>query len=62
MTDAPGLSRRYGEAGTRQRQADWRRLGAAAGIPGDWVIGFDLTDPARAGQAHLTGLLAKQVP
>jgi len=62
LTDAPRLGRRYGEAEARQRSADWRRLGSAAGIPQDWIIAFDLADPERAGHAHLAGLLAKDAP
>lgn len=62
LTQGTGLARRSAEPARAQRYQDWHRLASELRVPSNWIIEFDLSDPARTGLPELTALLQRDRP
>ena len=57
LSEGASLARRSAKPARAQRYQDWHRLAGELRVPSNWIIEFDLRDPARTGLPELTVLL-----
>ncbi|MCP4329920.1 MAG: DUF2868 domain-containing protein [Alphaproteobacteria bacterium] len=62
LSDGGRLRSRYGSSDADERLEDWRRLAQRTGIPGAWVIEYELSAPSKDDRARLARLLGTDTP